>query len=88
MTVLPGWDVPADYYDPDPFCDHCNDTGWVDCLCGGDLCVCGEVETPCPYCGADRVPNDDGPSEAEIAFTQRRYELLFGFSEDDDDPTD
>ena len=72
---LPGWDVPHDYYDPDPCCDYCNDTGWI------------EVETLCPYCGQER-PNDDGPSEAEIAFTQRRYEILFGFSESDDVDTD
>lgn len=33
------------------YCATCNNTGEVDCYCGGDLCVCenGGVE-PCPDC--------------------------------------
>lgn len=44
-----------DYFDDDDdshYCFHCNNTGYVDCHCGGDLCVClnyGERE--CPACG-------------------------------------
>ena len=33
-----------------PFCDECQATGYVDCRCGGDLCLCGEDEIPCPVC--------------------------------------
>ena len=43
-----------DYFDDEPqgYCDTCNNTGWMNCYCGGDLCVCenqGEME--CPECG-------------------------------------
>lgn len=36
------------------WCEHCQNTGSLDCYCGGDLCVCennGEYE--CPYCHGD-----------------------------------
>jgi hypothetical protein len=33
------------------YCDECNNTGAIDCCCGGDLCVCGAEEVPCPTCG-------------------------------------
>jgi hypothetical protein len=41
-------------YDPDdePWCEECHNLGTIECLCGGDICVClnyGEV--PCPACG-------------------------------------
>lgn len=32
------------------YCDRCNNTGEVDCHCGGDLCVCGRQEYTCPRC--------------------------------------
>lgn len=33
------------------YCTHCQNTGWVDCYCGGDLCICeNNGEEPCPYC--------------------------------------
>jgi hypothetical protein len=33
------------------YCSHCNNTGYLDCYCGGDLCVCeNNGEYPCPYC--------------------------------------
>jgi hypothetical protein len=32
------------------YCDTCNNTGEVDCYCGGDLCVCGQGTEPCPSC--------------------------------------
>lgn len=36
------------------YCDHCNNTGMIDCHCGGDLCVCeNQGEEPCPYCGGE-----------------------------------
>lgn len=44
------------------YCDHCQNTGWIDCRCGGDLCVCGENEIPCPKC--DGIADDDNyPAE-------------------------
>jgi hypothetical protein len=34
-----------------PWCDHCHNTGELDCHCGGDLCVCDNYGTyPCPHC--------------------------------------
>lgn len=42
------------------YCDRCNNTGEVDCHCGGDLCVCGRLELPCPKChGASADPAFD-----------------------------
>jgi hypothetical protein len=44
---------------PGLYCDRCNNTGEVDCRCGGDLCVCGRQELPCPQCdgaSADQYP--------------------------------
>lgn len=36
------------------YCDRCNNTGWIDCHCGGDLCVCENGgEKPCPVCDGD-----------------------------------
>lgn len=33
------------------YCTHCNNTGSIDCHCGGDLCICENCgEEPCPYC--------------------------------------
>jgi len=32
------------------FCETCHNTGELDCLCGGDLCVCGIDTYPCPNC--------------------------------------
>jgi hypothetical protein len=42
-----------EYQDDDiGYCDQCQNTGWVDCYCGGDMCVCeNNGEEPCPACG-------------------------------------
>lgn len=41
-----------------PYCHHCNNTGWLDCYCGGDLCVCdNNGEYPCFHC--DGIEYDD-----------------------------
>lgn len=41
-----------DFYDDGlPSCPHCNGDGYVNCHCGGDLCVCENYgEAPCPVC--------------------------------------
>lgn len=44
--------------DPE-WCDACQDTGEVDCLCGGDLCVCGAETMPCPRCEGNPVDTTD-----------------------------
>jgi len=43
------------------YCAECQNTGYVECYCGGDLCVCGEQELPCPVCGEESgfVPETD-----------------------------
>ena len=41
------------------YCATCNNTGSIDCHCGGDLCVCGEEEIECPECGGGFVEDDD-----------------------------
>lgn len=52
---------------PRPYCDTCNNTGEVDCYCGGDFCACGQEEIPCPDCDVDDAnsgrfdwPHEDG----------------------------
>jgi hypothetical protein len=36
------------------WCSTCHNTGYVDCCCGGDLCVCeNNGEEQCPMCGGD-----------------------------------
>ena len=41
------------------YCAECNNTGWIDCHCGGDLCVCeNNGEEICPYCGGDGCEDD------------------------------
>jgi len=36
------------------YCAECNNTGMVDCHCGGDLCVCeNNGEYTCPACGGE-----------------------------------
>lgn len=47
------------------YCDTCQNTGSIDCLCGGDLCVCGREEFPCPDCEGMPGDDDDGPDEFE-----------------------
>ena len=42
------------------YCDACNNTGYVDCHCGGDLCICeNNGEYPCPHCDGDNVWVED-----------------------------
>jgi hypothetical protein len=37
----------------DQWCEHCHNTGSLDCHCGGDLCVCqNNGEYPCPSCAS------------------------------------
>lgn len=34
------------------YCSECQNTGFVECYCGGDLCICeNNGEEPCPACG-------------------------------------
>lgn len=36
----------------DDWCPTCHNTGYIECYCGGDNCVCGNNgEMPCPRCG-------------------------------------
>lgn len=52
-----------DPWKPGEYCDRCNNTGDVECRCGGDLCICGEQEVTCPRChgraGLDDYPMGD-----------------------------
>lgn len=35
----------------DSYCFTCNNTGTIDCHCGGDVCIClNNGELPCPDC--------------------------------------
>jgi len=46
------------------YCATCNNTGFIDCHCGGDLCVCGDYEIECPDCGGGFCcddPEDEEP---------------------------
>lgn len=35
---------------PQMECHECNGLGYVNCFCGGDMCVCGIQELPCHTC--------------------------------------
>lgn len=48
----------AEKWRPGLYCDRCQNTGEVNCYCGGDLCVCGRQEIACPRC--DGRSADDG----------------------------
>lgn len=38
-------------FDDQPYCDRCSNTSYIDCHCGGDLCVCEyQGEKPCRKC--------------------------------------
>lgn len=42
------------------WCEHCQNTGELDCFCGGDLCVCEHNGTyPCPYCENGAASDDE-----------------------------
>lgn len=47
------WDETFPEEDEDEgYCATCNNTGSIDCHCGGDLCICeNNGEMPCPDCG-------------------------------------
>lgn len=54
LDFSPGW------------CSHCQNTGWVECYCGGDLCICeNNGEEPCPYCDGASAEDDDPGEYAE-----------------------
>lgn len=55
--AAPSDDVRLDYYEDDfgdgelPFCSVCQNTGWMDCGCGGDTCCCeNNGNAPCDQC--------------------------------------
>lgn len=58
------------------YCTHCNNTGSIDCYCGGDLCVCeNQGEEPCPYCdgwsGFDCDEIEDDPNDNQQGADQK-----------------
>jgi hypothetical protein len=43
------------------WCDECQNTGFTECLCGGDMCACGAEEINCPDCkGVNYIEGDEG----------------------------
>lgn len=48
------YDGYENFYDDDDseeYCNHCSNTGIVNCYCGGDLCCCeNHGEMDCPHC--------------------------------------
>lgn len=47
------------------YCEECNNSGEIECWCGGDLCVCmNHGSKPCPACGGI-APADDDPGTVE-----------------------
>lgn len=46
------------------YCDRCQNTGEITCYCGGDMCLCGAGEKPCPKCnGGYGWDDDDYPDD-------------------------
>lgn len=56
-----------------PYCATCNNTGYIDCHCGGDLCVCGEEEIECPECGGMIGFDDDEELDAATTDLEQQY---------------
>lgn len=51
---------------PLKWCARCVGTGMVECLCGGDLCVCeNNGEAFCPCCDGDGEYYAPGDDDAE-----------------------
>lgn len=57
------------------YCPTCNNTGFIDCHCGGDLCVCGEEEIECPECGGGFFDDDEDDFEEELQVRDTSDEL-------------
>ena len=54
------------------WCERCHNTGWVDCYCGGDLCICeNNGEEPCPKCGGDFYCDEVQASDEQAAEIER-----------------
>jgi hypothetical protein len=55
------------------WCETCYGTGVLDCLCGGDLCVCGVNTFPCGDCCDDfrQDEQDDFEDFAPIPAPQK-----------------
>lgn len=53
----------APKWKPGDYCDRCNNTGEIDCHCGGDLCICGADTLECPQCGGRDGPCDEYPDD-------------------------
>ena len=54
LDFSPGW------------CSHCQNTGSVECYCGGDLCICDNYgEEPCPFCDGGSGFYCDDPDDIE-----------------------
>lgn len=41
------------------YCDTCHNMGVIECLCGGDMCVCGRGEIECPNCDGGCIDDDE-----------------------------
>ena len=41
------------------WCDLCQNSGYVECYCGGDICICeNNGERECPRCRGQSRPAD------------------------------
>lgn len=51
LLLVPGTDDEDDFDPLNEWCETCHNTRWIDCHCGGDLCICeNNGEMPCPDC--------------------------------------
>lgn len=50
MSELTDMDIDWADDEEDEYCLACGNTGIIQCDCGGDICVCGATELPCPDC--------------------------------------
>lgn len=72
-----------DYYDcemdiPDGhvLCPRCDGSQYVDCHCGGDLCICdNHGEKPCPLCGGEYDGQGYVSEEKANRYLKRRAEF-------------
>ncbi|MBK5958052.1 hypothetical protein CCR97_07955 [Rhodoplanes elegans] len=69
-----------DYHEPSIPTDHvlcprCNGDGEIACHCGGDLCVCGEEEQPCPLCGGEYGGDGYVSRDTADRYWKRQHEI-------------
>ncbi len=81
---------PADLFDYDGLPTSCGGIGSVECICGGDFCVChfhGEVECPgCLDCRSPDQEHDDWEPEDIVPLDEIYDRAPYHHADEEDGP--